>query len=187
MELLESLDDISASNLSMSMQLMLTILVKDSEKMKRSFPKPIHTWLIWMLASRAVGSYALDGIEVSGLGESDFRVLEVLLHKGPMPVSAIGPKVNLNPGSVSVAVDRLHTRGLVSRVEDSQDRRIRIVSLTSKGKDLIQPIFQSHVQVMDEVFSELKPTELETLETLLRRVGRRAQKLRCEKRENKTS
>jgi hypothetical protein len=39
-----------------------------------------------------------------GLGESDFRVLEVLLHKGPMPVNAIGPKVYLNPGSVSVGV-----------------------------------------------------------------------------------
>jgi hypothetical protein len=27
------------------------------------------------------------------LGDSDFRVLEVLLHKGPLPVNSIGPKV----------------------------------------------------------------------------------------------
>jgi MarR family 2-MHQ and catechol resistance regulon transcriptional repressor len=148
--------------------------------MKSKPPTPIHTWLVWMLSSRSVGAYALDSIEKAGLGESDFRVLEVLLHKGPTPVNGIGPKVNLNPGSVSVAVDRLYKRGLVSRVEDSQDRRIRIVSLTSEGTALIKPIFQRHIAAMDEVFSELKDSELETLETLLRRVGKHAQKLRSE-------
>ena len=148
--------------------------------MKSKPPKPIHTWLVWMLASRSVGSYALDSIEEAGLGESDFRVLEVLLHKGPIPVNGIGPKVNLNPGSVSVAVDRLYKRGLVNRVEDSQDRRIRIVSLTNEGTALITPIFKRHVAAMDEVFSELNDSELETLEALLRRVGKHAQRLRSE-------
>jgi MarR family 2-MHQ and catechol resistance regulon transcriptional repressor len=148
--------------------------------MKSYSPKPIHTWLVWMLASRAVSTYALDRIEAAGLGESDFRVLEVLLSKGSTPVSVIGPMVNLNPGSVSVAVDRLYKRELVSRVEDAVDRRIRMVSLTKKGKDLIQPIFKDHVQVIDEIFSELKPSELGALEALLRRVGKNAQKLRSE-------
>lgn len=36
--------------------------------------------------------------------ESDFRVLEVLLHKGVLPVNTIGPIVNLTCGSISVAV-----------------------------------------------------------------------------------
>ena len=48
-------------------------------------------------------------------------ILEALLHKGPMPVNAIGPKVDLNPGSVSVAVDRLYKKGFVSRVESNHD------------------------------------------------------------------
>ena len=30
----------------------------------------------------------------TGLGDSDFRVLEVLLHKGPLPVNTIGPLCN---------------------------------------------------------------------------------------------
>jgi hypothetical protein len=38
------------------------------------------------------------------LGDSDFRVLEALLHKGPLPVNTLGPKVWLTPGSISVAV-----------------------------------------------------------------------------------
>jgi MarR family 2-MHQ and catechol resistance regulon transcriptional repressor len=44
-----------------------------------------------------------------------------------MPVNALGSQVDLNPGSVSVAVDRLYKKGLVSRVESESDRRVRTV------------------------------------------------------------
>ena len=109
---------------------MPTILERDSVFMgKRKPPEALHTWLIMMKASQAVAHYALPPILAGGLGDSDFRVLDVLLHKGPMPVNAIGPKVDLNPGSVSVAVDRLYKKGLVSRVESESDRRVRTVSL----------------------------------------------------------
>jgi DNA-binding MarR family transcriptional regulator len=56
-------------------------------------------------------------------------------------VNTIGPRVNLTPGSISVAVDRLFDKGLVRRVESAEDRRVRVVSLTPKGKELIIPVF----------------------------------------------
>ena len=102
-------------------------------------PEAIHTWLIMLRALQAISHFALPPILNAGLGDSDFRVLEVLLHKGPMPVNAIGPKVDLNPGSVSVAVDRLYKKGLVSRVESESDRRVRTVSLTEKGRRVSAP------------------------------------------------
>src|SRR5215467_8547283 len=96
-----------------------------------------HVWLVMIKAMRTLTRYAAAGIEDTGLGDSDFRVLEVLLHKGPLPVNTIGPIVDLTPGSISIAVDRLFEKGLVSRVESTQDRRVRIVALTPRGKDLI--------------------------------------------------
>ena len=60
---------------------------------------------------RALTRYGMAAIENTGLGESDFRVLEVPLHKGPLPVNAIGPIVDLTPGSISVAVDRFVEKG----------------------------------------------------------------------------
>ena len=74
-------------------------------------------------AMRALTRYAAVGIEDTGLGLSDFGVLEILLHKGPLPVNTIGPMVDLTPGSISIAVDRLVAKGLVSRVESGEDRR----------------------------------------------------------------
>jgi MarR family 2-MHQ and catechol resistance regulon transcriptional repressor len=133
-----------------------------------------HVWLVMMRAMRALTRYATAGIEETGLGLSDFGVLEILLHKGPLPVNTIGPMVDLTPGSISIAVDRLVAKGLVSRVESAEDRRVRIVALTPRGKDLIVSAFRKHSGQMKRVFSELSPEELLDLEVKLKKVGKRA-------------
>ncbi len=133
-----------------------------------------HVWIVMMKAMRALTRYATAGIEATGLGLSDFGVLEVLLRNGPLPVNTIGPIVDLTPGSISIAVDRLVSKGLVSRVESAEDRRVRIVALTPRGKDLIVSAFRKHSGQMKRVFSELSPEELRGLEVKLKKVGKRA-------------
>lgn len=140
-------------------------------------PTAVHAWLVMMKAMRAITRYGLANLEESGLGLSDFAVLEALLHKGPLPVNVIGPKVNLTPGSISVAVDRLVAKGLVSRAECSHDRRVRIVALTRRGRSVITPIFRAHAATMDKVFSGLSRDELRQLEQHLKRVGKQAESL----------
>ena len=142
--------------------------------MTRGAQNTDHVWLVMMKAMRALTRYAAAGIDETGLGLSDFGVLELLLHKGPLPVNALGPLVDLTPGSISIAVDRLVAKGLVSRVESAEDRRVRIVSLTSQGKDLIVAAFRKHSGQMKRVFSELSAEELRSLEASLKKVGKRA-------------
>ena len=89
------------------------------------------------------------------MGDSDFRVLEVLLHKGPLPVNTIGSKARLTPGSISVAVDRLVEKGLVSRKDHPDDRRVRQVKLTPKGRALISRGFGEHAAAMEDVANVL--------------------------------
>ena len=140
-------------------------------------PEPIHTWNSMLKALRAIRNLALPPILKEGLGDSDFRVLDVLLEKGPMPVNALGPKVDLNPGSVSVAVDRLYKKGLVSRVESESDRRIRTVSLTEKGRRVFVPIFRQHAALVKRAFQDVSPEERRQMEEVLERIARRAEEL----------
>jgi MarR family transcriptional regulator, 2-MHQ and catechol-resistance regulon repressor len=140
----------------------------------------LHAWLIMLKAWQSMSRYLLPALE-EGLGESDFRVLEVLLHKGPMPVNAIGPKVYLNPGSVSVAVDRLYKKGFVSRVECSEDRRIRTVSLTEKGRQMFVPLFRRHTVLIKRAFQDVPFEEMQQLEGVLKKIGKRAESLAAKK------
>lgn len=146
------------------------------EERKRS-SDAVHAWLIMLKAWQSMSRYLLPPLFAEGLGESDFRVLEILLHKGPMPVNAIGPKVYLNPGSVSVAVDRLYKKGFVSRVECSEDRRVRTVSLTEKGRQMFVPLFRRHTALIKRAFQDVSLEELQRLELVLKKIGRRAESL----------
>ena len=142
--------------------------------MAQGVEEPVHVWLVMMKAMRALTKYAAADIEETGLGLTDFGVLEALLHKGPLPVNTIGPIVDLTPGSISIAIDRLFAKGLVSRVESKEDRRVRIIALTPQGKALIVPAFRKHSAQMRKVFCELTDGELHGLEVALKKIGKRA-------------
>jgi MarR family transcriptional regulator, 2-MHQ and catechol-resistance regulon repressor len=145
--------------------------------MAKKNPDPVHCWLVWRKAEEAARDYLSRGIEETGISDTDFRVLEVLLHKGPLPVNTIGPKVHLTPGSISVAIDRLLEKGLVSRVESRDDRRVRIVALTKNGSDVIVPIFRKHAAEIARVFGDANSKELQIFERLLKKTGKRARSL----------
>jgi MarR family 2-MHQ and catechol resistance regulon transcriptional repressor len=140
-------------------------------------PEALHAWLIMLKAWQSISRYVFPTLLEEGLGESDFRVLEVLLRKGPMPVNAIGPKVHLNSGSASVAVDRLFKKGFVNRVESTGDRRVRTVSLTEKGREMFVPVFRRHSALIKRAFQDLSPEELQQLEVVLKKIGKRAESL----------
>ena len=138
----------------------------------------VHLWLVFMKAFQALVPHAAGSIEQTKLGDSDFRVLEALLHKGPLPVNTVGPKVWLTPGSISVAVDRLVKKGLVSRKDRAEDRRVRQVELTAKGRALITLGFRDHAAAMETAVSVLSKKERLTLLRLLKKLGKHAAETR---------
>jgi MarR family 2-MHQ and catechol resistance regulon transcriptional repressor len=136
----------------------------------------VHVWLVLAKAFHALMAHAEESLHLSraGLGDSDFRVLEVLLHKGPLPVNTIGPKVWLTPGSISVAVDRLEKKALVKR-KNTVDRRVRLVELTAKGRVLITKTFREHAKAMEEAAGILPKDERLILLRLLKKLGKGGQ------------
>jgi len=135
----------------------------------------VHVWLVLMKAYHALAARAEESLNLSetGLGDSDFRVLEALLSKGPLPVNTVGPKVWLTPGSISVAVDRLEKKKLVKR-RTTDDRRVRLVELTAKGRELVAKTFERHAAAMEKASSLSKEERLNLLE-LLKKLGKGAE------------
>jgi MarR family 2-MHQ and catechol resistance regulon transcriptional repressor len=115
-----------------------------------------------------------ESIHSLGLGLSDFGVLELLLHKGPSPVNALGQKIRLTSGSISIAIDRLEKKGLVERKDDPEDRRSRIVHLTAQGRKLIECAFTEHAAAMEHATSGLSATERATAIRILKKLGTKA-------------
>lgn len=130
-----------------------------------------HLWLVLWKAARAVEQNAISSVSALGLGLSDFAVLEVLLHKGPQPVNAIGKRILLTSGSITTAIDRLESRKLVHRTPHPQDQRSRLVELTQKGEQLIRCAFLQHAHDMEKTMAVLTPSERLELIRLLKKLG----------------
>src|SRR5207245_3874751 len=130
-----------------------------------------HLWLVLMKAHRTLERLATRSIESSEVGLSDCAVMEMLLHKGPQPVNEIGRRVELSSGAITTAVDRLESRGLVTREAHPSDRRARIVRLTESGEEEAANLFAGHKAAMDLAASGLSKTERATLIELLKKLG----------------
>ena len=136
----------------------------------------VHVWLVLMKAHRSMVRHAAQSIVSLDMCLSDFGVLEVLLHKGPQPVSEIGRRVDLTSGSITTAIDRLEQRGLVARAAHASDRRARVVHLTPEGKARITHVFARHKDAMDRAAQGLSKTERGTLIELLKTLGTTAER-----------
>lgn len=131
----------------------------------------LHLRLVLWKAAKAVERIDHDSIASTGLCLSDFSILEVLLHKGPMPVNAIGRKVLLTSGSMTTAIGRLHQRGFVSRHPSPTDRRVTRIDLTPAGRRLIEQAFARHAANFERAFAHLDDAERAQLEQLLKKLG----------------
>jgi MarR family transcriptional regulator, 2-MHQ and catechol-resistance regulon repressor len=133
---------------------------------------------LWLVLARAYGSmvdFIERSINAQGLGISDFMVLEVLLHKGPLTISVIGEKVLLASASMTSAIDRLEKRGLVLRRSCNSDRRIRLVELTVEGTGFIEEIYSRHAKDLERIAAGLCDAERKALYDGLKKMGLAAQ------------
>ena len=144
---------------------------------KDSSRSGVHLWLILWKAYDSLQAHALKNIASLGLGLSDFGILEILLHKGCLPVNQIGEKIRLTSGSISVAIDRLERKGLVRRQNDPDDRRTRVVHLTAPGRKLIERAFANHAEAMERAASGVNGEQRAELIRMLKQLGVKAESL----------
>ena len=132
-----------------------------------------------ILAKTAKEIERLDrsSIAKTGLNISDFSILEALIHKGALPVNTIGKKVLLTSGSMTVAANRLIEKGLIERRQDQSDKRVFNLDLTAAGRSLIEKAYEKHACNLDRIFEVLTPRERKQIVTLMKKIGRYAQRL----------
>jgi MarR family 2-MHQ and catechol resistance regulon transcriptional repressor len=140
--------------------------------------KPISAPRLWLVLTKAydsIASYVEGAFAAQGIGLSDFMVLEVLLHKGPLTISVIGEKVLLTSASMTSVIDRLEKRELVRRRSCDSDRRIRLVELTCDGRKFIAEIYARHEKDLEFIADGLSEEERRALYDGLKKLGRAAE------------
>ena len=113
----------------------------------------------------------LKGFEIS-FARYEVLMLLFFSKQGSLPMRVIGQRLQVHPTSVTNAVDRLESAGLVARRPHPTDRRATLIELTAAGRDVA---VRATAALNGEVFTDVglaRPAVLvEEIEALRARAG----------------
>lgn len=112
----------------------------------------------------------------TGLSRHEIHALLHIYHGGEPRISDIGDLTGASPAAASQLVDRLVKEGLVERIEDPANRRVKRLRLTDKSLKLIrQGVTSNHF--LGELMQALPANQRKTVLTAFGYLAQAAEKV----------
>ena len=106
-------------------------------------------------------------VKTSGLSMPQFGILMHLYYSNNCGISHLGEHMDISAPAASQLVDRLVQHGLVERTEDPNDRRAKQLTLTPKGRELIETGLTARTRWVEELVRSLKPEDYDQVAATL--------------------
>ena len=147
--------------------------MKLEEEIQGHFRNEYHKGFINLIFTAKQLSYEfVQSLKNHDITEQQYNVLGILRgyrSEAPLTIGFIKERMLDKNSDVSRIIDRLYEKGLLSREENSLDRRQKLVSITGKGLELLNTMFDCE-KASDRLLSNLSPQEIETLNSLLDKI-----------------
>jgi MarR family 2-MHQ and catechol resistance regulon transcriptional repressor len=121
-------------------------------------------------ASLKITNLTVNYLAKHNLTFNQFKVLEVLYHRGDLNIGSITKLTMSTPGNITVVVKNLKRDEWITSIKDPNDSRASILSITQKGKNVIEEVFPNHAKNLTHSLEVLSDEELNTLYDLLNKV-----------------
>lgn len=135
-------------------------------------PPSLSIWTGYLLsrAARLCRDYFDALTEPLGIHGRHFSVLAVLGEEKPLSQVEISERLGIDRNTMTLLLDDLEAKGLVTRRRDPDDRRAHLVSLTDTGRDVLVQSTALAQRTNEEVFAPLSSSERAQLHALLSRL-----------------
>jgi MarR family transcriptional regulator, organic hydroperoxide resistance regulator len=120
-----------------------------------------------------VTSALKEGLASAGVGDvkpAYLGSLFVLWKEDGLKVVELGRRSGLETSSMTGLIDRMERDGLLERRDDPSDRRVQLIYLTQKGREVMQPALAAVDQVLADVFEGIPQEDLSKATDVLKRV-----------------
>ena len=124
---------------------------------------------IQRVISKDVSSY--------GLNDAEFGALEVLYHKGKLPIIKVGHLMLMGNSSMNYVVSKLKEKNFILESVDPKDRRNKWIELSLEGREFFERIFEHHQNTLHEIYQILDENEIDELMKILKKLGYHAQSI----------
>jgi len=147
------------------------------EELKGRFRNEYHKGLINLTYTTKQLSYEFfQSLKKHGLAEQQYNVLRILRgfrSEAPLSIGFIKERMLDKDSDVSRIVNRLFEKGLLTRKENSEDRRQKAIEITEKGMEFLDRMFESE-KAGDTLLTDLSKEEIDELNRLLDKIRKSA-------------
>ena len=109
---------------------------------------------------RCVGSERMVRL---GLSMSHWHILSMLDRHGEVPMSRLAELLDVSMSNATGIVDRMEERGFVERVRVPDDRRLVLVRVTDRGREILNEIEVLRDEMLTRVLERLDDVQLDRL------------------------
>jgi len=140
----------------------------------------VETFLNLIYTYDVISSHLASKLKRSGLSRSTFNILNIISRseKKGCPHKELSELLLVSRANVTGLVDSLARRHLVERQDSQKDRRLSIVNITEKGKELLNCAVPFYYLEMRKIVSSLSNDERDVLNKVLTKLRLRVLDLR---------
>ena len=131
--------------------------------------QPVGRHLVF--TAKAIREAFEDMLRSSGASLGTWAVLSALSEQGVVSQKDLATHAHLEGATITHHIDRLEKQGLVRRVIDSGDRRVRRIEPTPEGIRVHEQLIAAAREFERTVFAGVSDAEREQLRRVLDRIG----------------
>ena len=111
------------------------------------------------------------------LSMAQYGTLMRIFHQGRCAVTQVGSHLGITNAAASQMVEKLVQQGLLERTEAEHDRRMKQLSLTEKGRDLVRRTYEARLGWLDQLAGALPPERRAAAAELMAEMVKQARRL----------
>lgn len=108
-----------------------------------------------------------EGLGQHGIVATHFGILVLLDHGDLLNQVNLGNELGIDKASMVKMIDDLEKNKLVVRESSKEDRRVKMVKLTKKGKEFVVEAFKIREQCEQQFLKDLSPEEIKAFKSIL--------------------
>ena len=89
------------------------------------------------------------------ISPAQFDVMQIIYFRGPKMLSDISKRLGITKSTTTGIVSRLETMGYLTKEKSPEDRRVYMVNITQKGKNIIEEVIETRVKLIEKVYNKL--------------------------------
>lgn len=101
--------------------------------------------------------------EFKDVTSNDIHVIDVIGLGQPKNMTAVAKELGVTTGTLTISVNSLVKKGFVQRVRSEEDRRVVLVSLSSKGIRAYRHHKEYHDKMINAIVSQMNDEEKKVL------------------------